>query len=49
MMMNVQKQERRRVLADAFDINPPNLDALHFGENYAVSELLVDLFRRDPK
>ena len=43
------KQERRRVLAVAFDINPPNLDALHFGENSVVSELLVDLFRRDPK
>ncbi|XP_057980727.1 NF-X1-type zinc finger protein NFXL1 [Malania oleifera] len=43
------KLERRRVLADAFDITPPNLDALHFGENFAVSELLLDLFRRDSK
>ncbi|XP_031255197.1 NF-X1-type zinc finger protein NFXL1-like [Pistacia vera] len=43
------KLERKRVLADAFDINPPNLDALHFGENSAVSELLADLYRRDPK
>lgn len=43
------KQERKRVLADAFDITPPNLDALHFGENSVVSELLADLFRRDPK
>ncbi|KAH7529227.1 hypothetical protein FEM48_Zijuj05G0162300 [Ziziphus jujuba var. spinosa] len=43
------KMERKRVLADAFDITPPNLDALHFGENSVVSELLADLFRRDPK
>ena len=43
------KLERKRVLADAFDIAPPNLDALHFGENSAVSELLGDLYRRDPK
>ncbi|KAJ4713568.1 NF-X1-type zinc finger protein NFXL1 [Melia azedarach] len=43
------KLERKRVLADAFDITPSNLDALHFGENATVSELLVDLYRRDPK
>ncbi|XP_077241128.1 NF-X-like 1 [Tasmannia lanceolata] len=43
------KIERKRVLAEAFDITPPNLDALHFGDNYTVSELLVDLFRREPK
>ncbi|KAA8542855.1 hypothetical protein F0562_024007 [Nyssa sinensis] len=43
------KMERKRVLADAFGITPPNLDALHFGENSVVSELLGDLFRRDPK
>ncbi|KAK6921402.1 Zinc finger, NF-X1-type [Dillenia turbinata] len=43
------KLERKRVLADAFDIAPLNLDALHFGENSVVSELLSDLFRRDPK
>lgn len=43
------KVERKRVLADAFDITPPNLDALHFGENSAVSEVIVDLFRREPK
>ncbi|KAM1938352.1 hypothetical protein FF1_015962 [Malus domestica] len=43
------KMERKRVLADAFDIAPPNLDALHFGESSAVSELLSDLLRRDPK
>ncbi|KAM1129764.1 hypothetical protein ACFX13_040226 [Malus domestica] len=43
------KMERKRVLADAFDITPPNLDALHFGESSAVSELLSDLLRRDPK
>ncbi|MQL71057.1 hypothetical protein Taro_003363 [Colocasia esculenta] len=43
------KIERKRVLAEAFDITPPNLDALHFGENSSVSELLADLFRREPK
>lgn len=43
------KIERKRVLADAFDITPPNLDGLHFGENTNVSEVLVDLFRREPK
>ncbi|KAF4373507.1 hypothetical protein F8388_025201 [Cannabis sativa] len=43
------KLERKRVLADAFDIASPNLDALHFGENSSVSELLGDLYRRDPK
>ena len=42
------KLERKRVLADAFDVNS-NLDALHFGENSAVSEILTDLYRRDPK
>ena len=43
------KFERKRVLADAFDINPPNLEALHFGENSSVTELIGDLYRRDPK
>lgn len=43
------KAERKRVLADAFDIIPPNLDAFHFGENSLVSEMVSDLFRRDPK
>ncbi|XVF53864.1 hypothetical protein PTKIN_Ptkin05aG0133500 [Pterospermum kingtungense] len=43
------KLERKRVLADAFDITSPNLDALHFGENSVTSELLSDLYRRDPK
>ncbi|KAJ3694862.1 hypothetical protein LUZ60_000239 [Juncus effusus] len=42
------KLERRRVLADAFDINQPNLDSLHLsGEN--SSELISDLMRREPK
>lgn len=41
--------ERKRVLAEAFDITPPNLDALHFGENSNASDLLSDLFRREPK
>lgn len=43
------KMERKRVLAEAFDITPPNLDALHFGENSNASDLLSDLFRREPK
>lgn len=43
------KLERKRVLADAFEITPPNLDSLHFGENSVTSELLADLLRRDPK
>jgi transcriptional repressor NF-X1 len=43
------KVERKRVLAEAFDIIPPNLDALHFGENSSASELLSDLLRREPK
>ncbi|XP_039126857.1 LOW QUALITY PROTEIN: NF-X1-type zinc finger protein NFXL1-like [Dioscorea cayenensis subsp. rotundata] len=42
------KMERKRVLADAFDITP-NLEALHFGENASTSELLSDLLRREPK
>lgn len=41
--------ERKRRLADAFDITSPNLDSLHFGENSCASELLGDLYRRDPK
>ncbi|KAE8676134.1 NF-X1-type zinc finger protein NFXL1 [Hibiscus syriacus] len=43
------KLERKRALADAFDITPPNLDSLHFGENSVTSELIFDLYRRDPK
>ncbi|KAL6003419.1 NF-X1-type zinc finger protein nfxl1 [Asimina triloba] len=43
------KIERKRVLADAFDITPPNLDGLHFGDNSTVSESLADLLRREPK
>ncbi|KAK3414974.1 hypothetical protein EUGRSUZ_H00552 [Eucalyptus grandis] len=43
------KVERKRVLADAFDINPPNLETLHFGEHSYLSESVVDLFRRDSK
>jgi transcriptional repressor NF-X1 len=43
------KLERKRVLAEAFDITPPNLDALHFDEDSNASELLSDLFRREPK
>ncbi|CAO2838765.1 unnamed protein product [Amaranthus hypochondriacus] len=43
------KLEKKRILADAFDISQPNLDALHFGENPAVSQVLSELLRRDPK
>ncbi|XP_074584982.1 NF-X1-type zinc finger protein NFXL1-like [Curcuma longa] len=43
------KMERKRILADAFDITPPNLDALHFGENLASSDFLAELFRKEPK
>ena len=43
------KMEKKRVLAEAFDITPPNLDALHFGENSGSSDLVSDLFRREPK
>ncbi|XP_051147620.1 NF-X1-type zinc finger protein NFXL1 [Andrographis paniculata] len=43
------KVERKKVLADAFGVNPPNLESLHFGDNAAVSEVLSDLLRRDAK
>lgn len=43
------KTERIRVLADAFGVTTPKLDALHFGENSIISEALADLLRRDPK
>jgi len=43
------KLEMKRVLADAFDISLLSLDALHSGENPAVSEMLAELLRRDPK
>ncbi|OWM62653.1 hypothetical protein CDL15_Pgr019947 [Punica granatum] len=43
------KLERKRLLADAFDIATPNLEALHFGESSTISESVMDLFRRDPK
>ncbi|GAB4834950.1 NF-X1-type zinc finger protein nfxl1 [Ancistrocladus abbreviatus] len=43
------KLERKRVLADAFDITPLSMDALHLGENPAVSEMLTDMLRRDQK
>ncbi|KAI3735661.1 hypothetical protein L6452_15169 [Arctium lappa] len=42
------KMERKKVLADAFGV-ATNLEALHFGENAMVSDMLGDLFRRDPK
>ncbi|KMZ65305.1 NF-X1-type zinc finger protein NFXL1 [Zostera marina] len=43
------KLERNRALADAFDITPPNLNALHFGENSIAFDSLNDFLRRDPK
>ncbi|XP_047332849.1 NF-X1-type zinc finger protein NFXL1 [Impatiens glandulifera] len=43
------KLGKKRVLADAFGITPPNLDALHFGDSSGISEAMSDLFRRDPK
>ncbi|KAK9078775.1 hypothetical protein SSX86_002833 [Deinandra increscens subsp. villosa] len=43
------KMERKKVLADAFGVSSLNLEALHFGENPAGSDLLGDLFRRDSK
>lgn len=43
------KLERKKLLADAFDITPPNMDALHFGENHSASELFADQYRRDPR
>ncbi|KAI3677783.1 hypothetical protein L6452_37053 [Arctium lappa] len=43
------KMERKKVLSDAFGVTTPNLEALHFGENVMVSDMLGDLFRRDPK
>ncbi|GKB59018.1 NF-X1-type zinc finger protein NFXL1 [Tanacetum coccineum] len=42
------KVEHKKVLADAFEVDT-NLEALHFGESSAVSDMLGDLFRRDPR
>ncbi|PKA53599.1 NF-X1-type zinc finger protein NFXL1 [Apostasia shenzhenica] len=44
-----EKAARKRQLAEAFDVTPPNLDGLHFGESSAASEALSDLMRREPK
>jgi transcriptional repressor NF-X1 len=44
------KLERRKVLANAFDITPPDLDGLHIGDNSAsMSEFISDFMRRDAK
>ncbi|XP_057547952.1 NF-X1-type zinc finger protein NFXL1-like [Amaranthus tricolor] len=43
------KLEKKRVLADAFDISQPSIDALHFGDNPNASQVLSELLRRDPK
>ncbi|GJS91946.1 NF-X1-type zinc finger protein NFXL1 [Tanacetum coccineum] len=42
------KVERKKIMADVFGVDT-NLEALHFGESSAVSDMLGDLFRRDPK
>jgi len=44
-----EKLARKKQLAEAFDISPPSLDSLHFGDNSAASDLLADIFRREPK
>lgn len=44
-----EKLARKKQLAEAFDITPSNLDSLHFGDNAAASDLLSDVFRREPK
>ncbi|CAN6981135.1 unnamed protein product [Brassica rapa subsp. trilocularis] len=38
------KLERKRV-----DITPLNLDYVHFSENSAMTEIISDIYRRDPK
>ncbi|CAH8383909.1 unnamed protein product [Eruca vesicaria subsp. sativa] len=43
------KLERKRLLQDAFDIPPPNLNYVHFSENSAMTEIISDIYRRDPK
>ncbi|EPS69523.1 hypothetical protein M569_05241 [Genlisea aurea] len=45
------KMERKKVLADAFGVSNPNLDALHFGDDASssLSEALSDLLKRDTK
>lgn len=43
------KMERKKLLADAFGVTTPNIEALHFGETAVISEVLSDLMRRDPK
>lgn len=44
-----EKLARKKQLAEAFDINSPNLDSLHFGDALAASDLLADVLRREPK
>ncbi|KAJ6826920.1 NF-X1-type zinc finger protein NFXL1 [Iris pallida] len=44
-----EKLARKRQLAEAFDITNPNVDSLCSGESSAASDLLADLFRREPK
>ncbi|ONK61319.1 uncharacterized protein A4U43_C08F28610 [Asparagus officinalis] len=44
-----EKLARKKQLAEAFDISTPNLDSLHFGENSSATDLLADIFRREPK
>lgn len=44
-----EKLARKKQLAEAFDITTPNIDSLHFGENSSATDLLADIFRREPK
>ncbi|GMP32904.1 hypothetical protein CsSME_00006452 [Camellia sinensis var. sinensis] len=44
-----EKMERKRAFAVAFCVTIPNLDTFYFGKNFAISKVLVNLFRRDPK
>ncbi|KAI8019495.1 NF-X1-type zinc finger protein NFXL1 [Camellia lanceoleosa] len=44
--------DQRRLMCDdefAFCVTIPNLDTFYFGKNFAISKVLVDLFRSDPK
>lgn len=44
-----EKLARKKQLADAFEINTPNMESLQLGENSSALELLADMFRREPK
>ncbi|KAJ8427961.1 hypothetical protein Cgig2_023256 [Carnegiea gigantea] len=42
LAMSPSKLERKRIVADAFDISLPSLDALHYDENPTVSDMLAE-------